>query len=79
MVQKKAKDLRPGQLVQLNSGAMHPLRWAKVTRQQKTDFGVNTWVAVVKGPEEDLLGAETTISGSESDYGVGWRCVSRLP
>jgi hypothetical protein len=79
MVQKKAKDLAIGQLVQLNSGAKYPLRWARVARQQRTDLGVDTWVVVVKGPEEDLLGAETTISGSEADSGVGWRCLSRLP
>jgi len=79
MVQKKAKDLLAGQIVQLNSGAKNPVRWAKVARQQKTDLGVKTWVVVVKGPEEDLLGAETTIEGSESFYGVGWHCLSRLP
>jgi len=79
MVQQKAVDLPLGQLVKLSSGAMYPDRWAKVIRQEPTAFGPNTWVEVVDGPEDDLIGAETTISGSETFHGIGWMCVSRLP
>ena len=79
MVQKKANDLPIGQLVKLNSGAYYAPRWAEVTRHQKTEFGINTWAKVVGAPEEDLLGAETIIEGSETHHGIGWHTVSRLP
>jgi len=81
MTQRHAHQLPIGQLVKLNSGAMYPTRWAEVRRQERTAYGTATWVVVVDGPEDegDLVGAETTISGSETFHGIGWHCVSRLP
>jgi hypothetical protein len=78
-----AKDLPIGQLVQLNSGATNPIRYARVDRHEPTAFGINTWVTVVHdtdtAAEADLLGAETTIEGRETFEGVGWMCVSYVP
>ena len=80
MVQRKAKDLPLGQLVKLNSGAFFAPRWAEVCRQTKDNLGLPvTWVKVVDAPEQDLLGAETTIEGSETFFGIGWMCVCSLP
>lgn len=75
MTQRKAKDLRIGQLVKLTGGE---IRWAEVVRQERAGVGIVTWVQVVDGPEEDLKGAETTIDGSETFHGIGWYCVSSL-
>ena len=79
MAQRQAKHLQIGQLVKLNGVPSVPTRWAEVCRQEKTVDGIVTWVCVVNAPEdEDLIGAETTIEGSENFHGVGWYCVSSL-
>jgi hypothetical protein len=79
MGQQKASLLRIGQLIRLNGGTPDSIRFAEVCRQEKWgNTHVNTWVKVVKAPEEDLVGAETTIDGCETFQGVGWYCVSSM-
>jgi hypothetical protein len=70
-----ASNLNIGATVILNSGAYYPSRRATVMRHEETPWGINTWVRAeaIDGSEVYSESEDTTIEGSETLLGIGWR------